>query len=1148
MSLRVVWSLAAALALTVLAALTACAPVPGAGDRPVSEELLESAVRLRGLALADMEDGRYDDAAERLRALAEILPDNLLPPINLAICYLRLDRRADAWREIERARTLAPDNPQMLYTLARLLDEEPEAEARRRELVAAFKQMHPHDVRPHYLEAEGHLRARRYGQAAAALERALAEEPENIVLLADLLVAGAESGDPEILIDALNAIEDRLDGFESSLAEYAADLRRQAAGGDLEGARPAAVVVRNLLRPGELYQVHLAPLVGGRGAGGDLFPQLDFVPALPKRVQGGLDIEIALRDATAELPDGIASGRPLAVVASPPGTEMVLAETGGTLGLWRRAEVVPLPAEAAADDFVLLHPFDGDELPDLVRATPEGLVTISAGRADGGFSPPRQVYSAAPGSSSSALAPLDIDHDGDLDLLLGRRAAPDLYLQNNGDGSWSERSGELGIAGPAADTTDVLVVDVDNDGDLDLLTLHGEERPRLYSNQRRGRLREEGEAWGLSGSAAARGAALDVDGDGLFDLLLWGGGSPRLFGNRGSAFSADPLPEALAAPWSAALPADLDNDGDQDVLVAPVGERTALLARNRGGELVAEPATIELEGALELLAADLDDDGDLDVVAATEGGASRWFRNDGGNRNHWLRLALRGRYDNNSKNNLEGLFTRIEARSGDTFQVTLGNGGVNHLGLGDRRQADVVRVVWTNGIAQLWQLVSADRTLVEEQMLKGSCPFLYTWNGREFEFVTDLMWKSPLGMVLADGSPAPHQSSRDFVLIPGELLRPAGGELWLQVTEELWESVYVDRQELTAVDHPAAVELVVDEKFTPPPHPDKAPIHWLDERRTPVAARDQTGRDVLDLVAHRDERYVDRLPLTRYQGVTEGQSLELAFDEVPADERLRLVLWGWIFPTDTSINTAIAQGSQLPPTGPMLERRTADGGWRIVDDFIGFPAGKRKAVVVELTDRVPGGRVELRLRTSLQIYWDAALLAVGDPRPAAVATRLEPRVADLHARGYSRQRPRSDSAPHLFDYSRVSTGPRFRDMSGLFTRYGPVTELLAAEDDMYAVMNAGDELTVRYDASALPPLPAGWRRDWILYTDGWVKDADVNTAGSQTVGPLPFHAQRAYPDPTLGYPDDAEHRRFLELFQTRRVDDKPFRNALRSDR
>jgi hypothetical protein len=159
--------------------------------------------------------------------------------------------------------------------------------------------------------------------------------------------------------------------------------------------------------------------------------------------------------------------------------------------------------------------------------------------------------------------------------------------------------------------------------------------------------------------------------------------------------------------------------------------------------------------------------------------------------------------------------------------------------------------------------------------------------------------------------------------------------------------------------------------------------------------------------------------------------------------------------------------------------------------------------------------------------------------------RLKAGAAHLHHRGYSRLYRESPSGPHLFDYDEVSTAPRFRDMQGRFTRYGPVTELLAAEDDRYAVMNAGDELTVRFGVSALPPLPPGWRRDFVLYTDGWVKDGDLHTAFSRTVEPLPYHGMSAYPDrPRHRYPETPEHREYLSTYQTREVTDRPFRELL----
>ncbi len=1153
--------LLAALALLSAIAITgASAPGTKAGE---DEARFREAARLRSLALADMEEGNFARAAERLEALAEILPDNVLPPVDLAICYFRLDRPEDALAQLRRAEALAPDNPNLLYTLARVLELEPGRRAEWERAVGRFAAAHPDDPRPWFLRARRLDSERRFAEAVPLLERALERDPENLVLMVELLAAAAEARDPETAGAALDAIEDRLDGFDpgTSVAEYAGRLRELLAAGEAGALRPPAFVLRNLLRPTDLYQLGLVPLTGGGpAAASQMFPQLDFDPPLPKSVQGGQDIEIAFADATAASALAPPAG-PLLVDRRPDsegllglggGAVVRIAFAGGRFAAERQPLAPPPGGVAATEDF------DQDHVSDLVTAGADGTVVLYRGLAAGGFAAGEKIDGPRPGGAVAGLFPLDADHDGDLDLFVARAGAADLFLRNDG-GGWSERAAELGLSGPEEDTGDLAVADFDDDGDLDLLTIHPHSHPRLYLNRRSGAFAEAGASAGLdrAGPGHARATTADFDRDGAFDLLLWGEGGGALLLNRGGSFE----PAALAgapARWSAAAAADFDNDGDQDVAIAAPGGRLVLARNRRERGFTVEGAGPEAGGTAagtsSLLAGDFDDDGDLDLVAAAGSGAARFLRNDGGNRNHWVRLSLVGRTDNNGKNPSRGLFSRIEARLGDDFQVVLGNGGVNHLGLGARRQADVVRVVWTNGLAQTWQRVAADRTMVEEQVLKGSCPFLYAWNGREFAFVTDLMWKSPLGMVLADGRPAPHQSARDFVLVPGEALVPSGGELWLQTTEELWETAYVDRQSLFAVDRPAGIELVVDESFRPPPYPEAPPIHWVGRRLAPAAARDGDGRDVLEEILARDGRHVDRLPLGRYQGLTGGQRLELTFEGVPAGERLRLLLWGWIFPTDTSINRALSQDSRLAPAPPALEARGPDGGWRRVADFIGFPNGKRKGMVVELeglleSEGRSGGRLELAIPTSMQIYWDAAALAVGDPAPPARITRLEPRAADLHYRGYSRLYRESPSGPHLFDYARVATGPRFRDMAGRFTRFGPVEELLAAEDDRYVVMNAGDELTVRFDAAALPALPPGWRRDWVLYTDGWVKDADINTLHSGTVEPLPYHAMTAYPDrPRHRFPNGAEHRAWRERYQTREVGGRPFREALSGGR
>jgi hypothetical protein len=89
---------------------------------------------------------------------------------------------------------------------------------------------------------------------------------------------------------------------------------------------------------------------------------------------------------------------------------------------------------------------------------------------------------------------------------------------------------------------------------------------------------------------------------------------------------------------------------------------------------------------------------------------------------------------------------------------------------------------------------------------------------------------------------------------------------------------------------------------------------------------------------------------------------------------------------------------------------------------------------------------------------------------------------------------------------------------------------------MYVIMGAGDEATIEFDASSAKGLPAHWTRDFLLYTDGWIKDSDLNTAFGTTVEPLPFHKIEAYPgSPRDSYPSDADHQRYLREYDTRVV-------------
>jgi len=148
----------------------------------------------------------------------------------------------------------------------------------------------------------------------------------------------------------------------------------------------------------------------------------------------------------------------------------------------------------------------------------------------------------------------------------------------------------------------------------------------------------------------------------------------------------------------------------------------------------------------------------------------------------------------------------------------------------------------------------------------------------------------------------------------------------------------------------------------------------------------------------------------------------------------------------------------------------------------------------------------------MEVYWDRAFVAATRGASPVTVTTLHPRAADLHYRGFSRMyRKGGRYGPQWYAYDEVSREPAWAPIAGAFTRYGDVLPLLDAPDDRYVIFGPGDETALQFDATPAPTLPPGWTRDFVLYTDAWMKDADLNTASGGTVGPLPFHGMSRYP-------------------------------------
>jgi hypothetical protein len=244
---------------------------------------------------------------------------------------------------------------------------------------------------------------------------------------------------------------------------------------------------------------------------------------------------------------------------------------------------------------------------------------------------------------------------------------------------------------------------------------------------------------------------------------------------------------------------------------------------------------------------------------------------------------------------------------------------------------------------------------------------------------------------------------------------------------------------------------------------------------------------------------------------------------------------GWVDWADGSAFLAASQRAKGGLILPYLQVKKGAGEWQTVIEDMGLPAGKPKTIAIDLTGKFLSASREMRIVTNLCLYWDEIFLSEETAAPAVRLTAIDAQSADLRFRGFSRPRIHPQrKQPELFDYAAWMPLSMWNPTPGLYTRYGDVTPLVNAVDDRFVVMGSGDELQLRFSTAGLPALAGGWTRDFLLFVDGWAKDGDANTAYSQSVEPLPFHAMSGYPyGRGEHFPRDGEHRDYLEKYNTR---------------
>jgi hypothetical protein len=550
-------------------------------------------------------------------------------------------------------------------------------------------------------------------------------------------------------------------------------------------------------------------------------------------------------------------------------------------------------------------------------------------------------------------------------------------------------------------------------------------------------------------------------------------------------------------------------------------------------------------------AADLSGAGHLDLLGLSPNGQPIQAANHGTKNYNWQIIRPRAHQATGDQRiNSFGIGGEIEIRSGLLVQKQPITGPQLHFGLGQQTGADVARILWPNGTMRAEFALKADQEVVTEQRLKGSCPFLFAFNGKEMAFVKDAVpWGSAIGLRINNLGTASIAATEEWYKIGRDQLAAHDGFYDLRITGELWETYYYDSLALMAVDHPAGTEIFTDERFSVPPV--KLAVTSVAPPHAIAHAVDDQGNDVTSILRDLDGEYLDTFGRGQYQGVTRDHYVEIDLgDDLPIDGQLWLIARGWLHPSDSSINVAIAQGSHEQAHPLSLEVPGAHGGWVVVRPNLGFPAGRNKICLIDIKGIFHRGMPhKLRLRTNLEIYWDQIQWARGLAGSPLRITRLAATTADLRYRGFSAIHQANPSSPEIPDYNHLAgTAQRWRDLSGYYTRYGDVRELLAAIDDRYVIMNAGDELSLRFPEQ--PASPPGWVRDFVIAGDGWIKDGDYNSTYSQTVQPLPYHVRTLYDTAPGRLEDEWVYRRHpddWQTYQTRYITADAFRNALRNE-
>jgi predicted CXXCH cytochrome family protein len=409
----------------------------------------------------------------------------------------------------------------------------------------------------------------------------------------------------------------------------------------------------------------------------------------------------------------------------------------------------------------------------------------------------------------------------------------------------------------------------------------------------------------------------------------------------------------------------------------------------------------------------------------------------------------------------------------------------------------------------------------------GSCPFLYVWEGDSFGFGADLYGAGKLAAESSSGFFSPNPND-NYILETEPVIKDGFYEM--RLVEERYEVNYLDQLSLYAMDIPADRDVyATKQSFTTTFNGIAEELYTVERNtRTPVSILHvNTGEDVTTKLASSDENIIT---LSNDRNLDfEYHTLELDLGDLAGVENIKLIIDGvTAFPN----NAAGAARSGLFGPRTKLEVLDENGSWVSVSKSVAVlpkPPEFRRPFVFDISNIFQTNDYRVRLTFLFKTYLDSIVVDTTS-NESITLKKIKLASAELRSYGHSAQQTLWDDY-YEYVYNENSPNHEHDYFPGSYTRFGNVSSLLNGVDDMFVIFGSGDEIVLRF--LPIGPPPDGFVRKYLIYTNGYYKDAKVNVV--HAVEPLPFSGMSEFPydESAEQYPDDQEHQQYLSDFNTR---------------